>query len=418
MEGWATTRIDAICHAVNVGHVGPSSMHRSTKGIPFLMGKNIGPGYLKLDRLEHITSDFHEAERKSHLQAGDVVVIRIGQSGQAARIPDDLGPANCSGLVIIKRPDSNRINTDFLVYFMNSPDGRSRSRSQARGSTRQTLNTKSVAVAKIPLPSLPEQEKIVAILDEAFAAIAAATANAEKNLVNARELFESELNRVFSQKGDGWVKKRLGEVAEFKNGLNFTKSSSGQTMPVVGVGDFQTNYFAPIGNLQTATIDGMLDDEFTIRKDDILTVRSNGSKKLVGRCMLVPDVCDGISYSGFIIRIRLNGAEIVPRFLLHFMKSSSTRNRLTQEGGGANINNINQAKLSLLSVPIPPFSKQEAIASTLDELSEETLRLGSLFQQKLTALTELKQSILHKAFTGELTADAKAASRTLLEAGI
>lgn len=258
----------------------------------------------------------------------------------------------------------------------------------------------------------------MAILDEAFAAIAAATANAEKNLVNARELFESELNRVFSQKGDGWVKKRLGEVAEFKNGLNFTKSSSGQTMPVVGVGDFQTNYFAPIGNLQTATIDGMLDDEFTIRKDDILTVRSNGSKKLVGRCMLVPDVCDGISYSGFIIRIRLNGAEIVPRFLLHFMKSSSTRNRLTQEGGGANINNINQAKLSLLSVPIPPFSKQEAIASTLDELSEETLRLGSLFQQKLTALTELKQSILHKAFTGELTADAKAASRTLLEAGI
>ncbi len=118
------------------------------------------------------------------------------------------------------------------------------------------------------------------------------------------------------------------------------------------------------------------------------------------------------------LRQELNAAEIIPRFLLHFMKSSSTRNRLTRGGGGANINNINQAKLSALSVPVPPFKKQEAIATALDELSGETLRLESLFLQKFSALTELKQSILQKAFSGELTADAKVADRTLSEAGV
>ncbi len=120
---------------------------------------------------------------------------------------------------------------------------------------------------------------------------------------------------------------------------------------------------------------------YAIRENDILTVRSNGSKDSVGRCMLVPKVNDVVSYSGFVIRIRFDPAEIAPKFLLHMLKSSSTRDRLTRERGGANIRNINQAKLSSLSVPVPPFGMQEAIANTLDELSDETRRLVSIYQR-------------------------------------
>ncbi len=108
------------------------------------------------------------------------------------------------------------------------------------------------------------------------------------------------------------------------------------------------------------------------------------------------------SFSGFIIRIRFDTREVSPRFLLHFMKSSATRDRLTRDGGGANISNINQAKLSELSLSLPSFKQQEDIANRLDDLRQETERLASLYERKLARLEALKNSLLHNAFSGEL----------------
>jgi len=250
--------------------------------------------------------------------------------------------------------------------------------------------------------SLPEQRRIVGILDEAFEGLATAKANAEKNLKNARALFENHLQSLFTQRGPGWVEKRLADVADFKNGLNFTRQSNGQTLRMVGVGDFQDHSIVPVDTLQSVTIDGKLSDDYLIRRDDILTVRSNGSKDLVGRCMLVPDVDGMTSFSGFIIRIRFDTRVLNPRFLLLFMKSSATRDRLTRDGGGANISNINQAKLSELPVSLPSFKQQGEIANRLDDLHEETQRLARLYERKLAALEALKKSLLHQAFTGEL----------------
>lgn len=164
MSKWPTVHIKDICDAVNVGFVGPSSDVRDPEGIPFLMGKNIGSGFLKLDNLDRVTPEFHAEQRKSQLRGGDVVVVRIGNSGQASRIPDDFGEANCAGLVIIKQPRG--IDPDFLVYYLNSPIGRAYSLARAGGSTRQTLNTKTVASTPVPLPPLDEQKRIVAKLDE------------------------------------------------------------------------------------------------------------------------------------------------------------------------------------------------------------------------------------------------------------
>ena len=299
-------------------------------------------------------------------------------------------------------PDESQAIPEFMFFQVLSPTFKEQLESLASGTTVPIVNKSKFNSIGIVLPPLAEQRRIVGILDEVFEGLATAKANAKQNLQNARALFESHLQAVFTQRGDGWVEKRLGDIAEFKNGLNYTKSSNGQTLPVVGVGDFQTNYIVPMDELETATIDGTLADDYAIRRNDILTVRSNGSKDLVGRCMLVPDVTEVTSYSGFIIRIRFDEAVIAPRFLLHFLKSSDTRSRLTSEGGGANISNINQTKLSSLPVMVPPFAAQSAIAHTLDELRIETQRLESLYQRKLAALDELKKSLLHRAFSGQL----------------
>ncbi len=266
-----------------------------------------------------------------------------------------------------------------------------------------TLNKAKLKEMVVHFPkSLAEQQRIVGVLDEAFAGLATAQANAAKNLQNARALFESHLQSVFTQRGKGWVETTLGDIAEFKNGLNFNKSSNGQTLRFVGVSDFQENYYVPDTELESVTIDGKLAENYALQRNDILTVRSNGSKHLVGRCMLVADIEEMVSYSGFIIRIRFDATKIYPKFLLHFLKCSATRELLTQGGGGANITNINQEKLSTLPVSIPPIQIQKEIAASLDVLREETHRLASLYQQKLAALAALKKSLLHQAFTGEL----------------
>ncbi len=116
-------------------------------------------------------------------------------------------------------------------------------KSQSVGTGTRFIKLGIIKNLKIPIPPLPEQQEIVEILDNTFEGIDRAIANTEKNLANARELFESYLNAIFTQKGDDWVEKKLGEIAEFRNGLNFTKSSKGELIKIVGVKDFQDHFW-------------------------------------------------------------------------------------------------------------------------------------------------------------------------------
>lgn len=256
---------------------------------------------------------------------------------------------------------------------------------------------------KIHLPPLPEQKRIVMILDEAFEGIDRALANTEKNLANSRELFESYLNAIFTQKGDGWKEKKLGDIATFRNGLNFTKSSKGESIKIVGVKDFQNHFWIHEDQLDSVTIDAELKEIDILRKGDILTVRSNGNKELIGRCILAGDLSEKTSHSGFTIRIRIERENIYPQFIVYYLKSRNVRNQLIESGGGISISSLNQQGLSLINLSFPPCVEQKAIVANIDELAIETQRLETIYRQKLAALNELKQSILQKAFTGELT---------------
>jgi len=159
-EGWASPSVSDSCERVVVGFVGPSAKHYSAEGVPFLTGKNVRPGRLVLSDFDRVTNTFHSRERKSQLAPGDVVVVRIGRSGEAAVIPDSLGEANCGGLVIAKKPRAAL--PTYLAWYLNSPQGQSQLLEEVRGVTRQTLNTRSIARARVPLAPLAEQRRIVA----------------------------------------------------------------------------------------------------------------------------------------------------------------------------------------------------------------------------------------------------------------
>ena len=198
---------------------------------------------------------------------------------------------------------------------------------------------------RYPQP-VPEQQRIVSVLDEAFMSIAQVKANAERNLVNVRELFEAAQRELFEGIGNKKSEvKLLGDVATFRNGINFTKASKGETVKIVGVKDFQNYFWVPLDNLDSVTIDGKLNETDYLRKGDILAVRSNGNQQLIGRSILAGDVTEKTTHSGFTIRIRFESKDIFPEYLCHYLKSEKARKQLISGGAGISIKSLNQTTL-------------------------------------------------------------------------
>lgn len=307
------------------------------------------------------------------------------------------------------RPVEGKITQRYLFYFMQSKVPEFRAQSQ--GAAQTVISKDMILRASAPIPPIPEQKRIVAILDQAFADIDKARALTEQNLKNVRELFESTLQQVFSQGGEGWQNCTLGDIAEFKNGLNYSRSSKGEVIKVAGVKDFQANYSIASEEFDSVQIDGTLDHSYELHEGDILTVRSNGNKRLIGRSVLIENLASRASFSGFIIRIRLYSDKVSPAYLTHFLKSPKVHELLIGSGGGANISNLNQKTLTSLPVAFPALPDQIALCDTIQEMRDQSEQLTGRYIKKLEWLDELKKSLLQEAFSGELTkAPAEAAA--------
>lgn len=241
----------------------------------------------------------------------------------------------CKGLIT-----RNGLDSKYLYYYLLSIVRLLHD--LGSGATFKELSGGKLKEVPIPVAPIPEQRRIVAILDEACDGIAAAKTNAEKNLQSARDLFESHLQSVFTEQGDGWTQKPFGEIATFRNGINFTKTSKGEAIKILGVKDFQKNYWAPLEAFDSIIPDGVVPEADTLKKNDIVFVRSNGNPELIGRCLLVGDVTEKTTHSGFTIKARLHSDEVSPTYLCHFLKSGKTRRTMIDGGNGANIRSLNQ----------------------------------------------------------------------------
>jgi type I restriction enzyme S subunit len=399
--------IEKLCRAVNVGHVGPSSMHRDPDGVPFIMGRNVGFGFISTHNIDRVTEKFHRSQPKSQIRAGDVVVVRIGKSGQAAKVPESLGEANCSGLIIIKQPE--KINADFLVYFLNSPIGRMNSISLTRGSTRLTLNTKSVASTMVPVPPLCEQRRIVGILDEAFGAIATAKAKAETNLQNARAPFESYLEAIFSRRGEGWNKLTLEALLEKKWIISHLDGNHGgeyprkeefidEGVPYISAncledGKVDLSRAKHLSQTRAARI-----RKGVARDNDVLFAHN----ATVGPVAVLRTEEEKIILGTSLTYYRCDPERILPDYLAHYMRSSGFKKQYLSVMRQSTRNQVPITKQREFYHVIPPLDEQRIIIKQLDGLLENGKQLESVYRQKLTLLEELRKSLLHRAFTGAL----------------
>ena len=291
------------------------------------------------------------------------------------------------------------IDTTFLRYFLISK--LEKYAETKTGAAIPHLDLKGLREEKIPVPPFSEQQRIVGILDHVFEGIDEAKANAERNLANAKELFANAFDELLNHRCQDALMAPLDAIANFKNGLNFTRSSKGEVIKIVGVADFKNNFWTP-DELDEVQIEGSLSEAYELRDNDILVVRSNGNKELIGRCILARGVKGKTSHSGFTIRVRSHSDEVDAEYLAHFMKSSAVRKSLVASGDGTNISSLNQKALSSIVVPIPPVSVQRDIVNDLSMLGEKIGQMTAIMAHKYRAIDELHRSALHQAFSGNL----------------
>lgn len=294
---------------------------------------------------------------------------------------------------------SNEVLPKFVFYYYQSTDFEKSFKDRLTGLI-GGVSLQKFKEIPCPVPPLEEQKRIVAVLDKKFAQIETLKTAAEKNLQNTKQFFQAELEKAFSN--TAWKKKRLGDCGTFKNGMNFASTESGYSIHSLGVGDFKNLY--KIKNTETLSeisLNAAPSEEYLLKDGDIVFVRSNGNKELVGRCLLVYPKNIPTTYSGFCIRFRKDFDQLDADFLLHFMKSDKSRKILNGKEG-ANISNLNQKILGDFEVPLPPLEEQKSIVAHLDSLSEKVHQLEEIYTKQLADCYEIKQAFLQKAFEGEL----------------
>ena len=285
-----------------------------------------------------------------------------------------------TGNSMVVRPQDNILNREFLKYlFLGGLD----ISKAITGAAQPQITRTNLSPLPICYPfSIPEQKRIVAILDEALESIAVAKANAQKNLENAKALFESELNAVFSQRGFGWEEKPLGDISE---------NLDSRRVPV-------TKKDREEGKYPYYGASGIVDYVSEYLFDEELLLVSEDGANLLARTYPIAFSISGktwVNNHAHVLRFRNIESQ---KFVEYYLNSIS----LDKYVSGMAQPKLNQKMLNLIPVPFPSISEQKATVSRLDSLSSETSRLSSLYSQKLSALEELKKSLLHQAFNGEL----------------
>jgi len=198
-----------------------------------------------------------------------------------------------------------------------------------------------------------------------------------------------------------WPMVRLSDLAEFRNGVNYNKNSFGLGVKVVGVSNFK-DYLKPrYTELEQIKPDGVVTERNILRDGDIVFVRSNGNRELIGRSLFIEKPPEEVTHSAFTIRLRFTSSEVNPKFYAYCFRTPVIRQALTAQGGGTNINNLNQDILNALEVPLPPLPVQQRIAgilSTYDELIENYHQRIKILESMVRAL--YREWFVHFRFPG------------------
>ncbi|EAH7351143.1 restriction endonuclease subunit S [Campylobacter coli] len=389
-QGWEWKSLGEICFITDGTHKTPNYIET---GIPFLSVKNISKGFFDLSDVKYISLEEHnKLIKRAKPEFEDILICRIGTLGKAIKISLEFEFSIFVSLGLLK--PKVKIISDYLVYFLNSYfiEGWINDNKVGGGTHTAKLNLNILEKCPIALPPLKEQERIVGILDESFAKIDESIKILEQDLLNLDELMQSALQKAFNPLKDNakenyklpqsWEWKSLEEISENISAggdkpKNCTESKTAKNqIPVYANG---VNNNGLVGYTDKATI---IKPSLTISARGTIgfvCIRKEPYFPIVRLISLIP--CENILCLHYLY------------FCLNFFIA---------KGEGSSIPQLTIPKFKSLQIPLPPLKEQEQIAKHLDFVFEKTKALKELYTKELKDYEELKQSLLNKAFKGEL----------------
>ncbi len=329
-----------------------------------------------------------DTHHESAVRGPGVVTGRSGSIGNVFFVEEDFWPLN----TVLYVKDFHGNDPRFVFYLLKNFD----LKRFASGTGVPTLNRNFVQDELVHVPSFPEQQRIVGILDEAFDGIDTATANAERNLQNARALFESHLQNIFARRGAGWMEKRVGDIARHSLGKMLDKAKNrGEPQPYLR--NVNVRWFCfDLSDLLEMRFLPEESDKYTAIKGDVLVCEGG----YPGRAAIW-DEESSIYFQKALHRVRFHETEH-SKWFVYFLYAQDKSGELRRHFTGTGIQHFTGEMLGRFQLPIAPLPELRRLVARFEELSTETQRLESIYRRKLDALDELKRSILHQAFNGEL----------------
>lgn len=401
-NGWKEQRLGELIDVQN-GYAFKSGDYSETGHFVMRIG-NVQSGFISLADPKFI--ELPPELQRFALSEGDMLVSLTGNVGRVGVVTREHLPAALNQRVAkITRKNDTQITHHFLLFFLFSDVFRQELTGAGHGAAQQNVSTKDLVEIRLPVPPLAEQRRIVFILDEAFAGIATAKAHAEKNLQNARTLFESCLQSVFISRGSGWVEKPLRDLCEIKHGFAFDGaffSNSGDYVLLTPGNFFEFGGYRDRGEKQKY-FTGEIPKDYVLHKDDLLVAMTEQAAGLLGSPILVPESKKFLHNQRLGLVRKKSDVPWTNHFFFYVFNTLEVRKAIHDSASGVKVRHTSPSKIGEVVVAFPPsLEEQRTIVAKLESLAAETQRLATVYERKLVALEELKKSLLHQAFTGQL----------------
>ncbi|WP_206338526.1 restriction endonuclease subunit S [Antarcticimicrobium sediminis] len=360
--------------------------NKEGRGTPFVKAGEFGPS-------RPIIREWTTNPKKL-AKSTDVLICVVGATCGKINLGADCAIGRSAAAI---RPNTIKLDQFFLHYFLEGQVQRLRTGSL--GSAQTVISKDMLAAVEIPLPPLEEQQRIVAVLDEAFEGLTRARAHAEANLQNARELFENSLIATFDQVVGSSDHMTLEDAStSFGRGRSRHRPRNapflyGGPYPFVQTGDIRNSDGTVSTFSQSYSEEGLAQSKLWPAGTICITIAANIAETAV----LGFDACFPDSIIGMVSDPKITFPEYV-EFMLRFFAAD-----LKKQGKGSAQDNINLGTFERTEFPFPPQQEQQEIVERLSRLANETTLLSDDYSQKLQDLDDLRQSILQKAFAGELT---------------
>ncbi|PZU20637.1 MAG: hypothetical protein DI589_16730 [Shinella sp.] len=400
-EGWETLPVAAFART-SAGGTPAKSQKAFYEGgsIPWLLSGEVANANI-VEAANYITDAGLKGSSAKLFPPGSVLVAMYGATAGEAGILKFQAATNQAVCAIL--PGDKHLPEYLYYYLLNA---KPLLVAQAVGNAQPNISQAKIKALEIPLPPLEEQQRIVAILDEAFEGLDRARANAEANLQNARELFENYREARLNPSRTGWSLHKLEELVRIKHGFAFKSAyfvDHGDFAVLTPGNFYETGGFRDRGEKQRFYA-GDFPQDFLLKKGDLLVAMTEQAPGLLGSCILVPSENQFLHNQRLGLVCPKEGVDWSAEYFAHAFNLKAFRKGLSDTCSGATVRHTSPGRILAQSIPYCGDANALAeVAVELTEREQDCRSLEALCEDKLKNIADLRQSLLQKAFAGELT---------------